>query len=51
MGIENKILILFELEFENSKSKFKTVLDEIRWVYYIDHPEQLYPKIIQNYEV
>ena len=43
--------ILFEFQFEIQNFEFKTELVEIRWVYYIEHPESVYHKIIQFYEV
>ena len=46
-----KICILFEFEFKIQNFEFKTELVEIRWVYYIEHPESVYHKIIQFYEV
>ncbi len=45
------ICILFEFEFEIRNFEFKTELVEIWWVYYIEHPESVYHKIIQFYEV
>ena len=43
------ILILFESEFENLN--FKSDLNETSRVWYIEHAEQVYNKIIQIYEV